>query len=143
MAGGVRQEHPAAADGPVDAGLRRPPHEARPPRQRVATSLLPSERRLPLLLRRHQRLFRLGYSSMDIILPDIFSPSSSNLTVLCDRHTRCASLARLQSAGLRHDGFQRRAAQVRLRVAAARAAHAPFPLLHGLGERSQAVSYIS
>lgn len=56
---------------------------------------------------------------------------------------RRASLARLPRAELRNDGLERGAAQVRVRAAAARAAHAPLPLLHGLGERSQTVSVLT
>ena len=58
MAGRVHQEHHGAGDVDSVAGLRRPPHETGPPRQRVATPLLPPQRRLSLLLRRHRR--RLG-----------------------------------------------------------------------------------
>ena len=56
LAGDLRPEHSAAAGVDGIARLRRSPHEARPPGQGMAASTLPSQRRLPLLLRRHQRL---------------------------------------------------------------------------------------
>lgn len=61
LAGSLRPEYPSSAIFNDGSGLCRSFDEARSSGQGMATSFLPSQRRLPLLLRRHQRLFRSGY----------------------------------------------------------------------------------
>ena len=58
VARSVHSEHSASADEPGVSGLRRTLDETGPSGQGMATSLLPLERRMPLLLRRHQRRLR-------------------------------------------------------------------------------------
>ena len=61
MAGIVHAKHSTATGTDGGSRLRRPLDETRSQGQGVAASLLSAQRRLPLLLRRHQRLFRIGY----------------------------------------------------------------------------------